>query len=164
MAAAAPLAVKAPESCIPRSSSWTTKNDNPSAKKTNQASTTALSTSDSHESKNFEVGLNIRHRIAIGPSAKAKVRITLDSTVTNAPSSKKTMVPVENIIDANTRSSRHMLASRQMSFRMSLARLFAVSSAPNTVVGAESLYLPPPRKIVAMLSCRPSAVVKTKLM
>ena len=96
----------------------------------------ALMASDSQASKNLDVGLNISVRIAIGPTANAKVRMTLERSVTKAPKSKKMTVPSENITDAITRSSRNIPASFQSCLRRSLAWLFAASKAPNTVVGA----------------------------
>src|SRR5438105_14633013 len=80
-----PEPTKASDLLVISSNLPTTKKDRPSAKNTNHARTTALSANDNQASKNFDVGLNIRVRIEIGPMANANARMALDITTTMQP-------------------------------------------------------------------------------
>jgi hypothetical protein len=130
----------------------------PRAKKTNQDRTMALRTNDSQLSKKRAVDLNRRHRIARGPMASANVRMSLPRRPTNAPRTRKIVVPRENRMLASTRSSLNMPASFQSRASCSFAAVLARSNAPNAVAAAAALGA---TNRTAKPSCRPVAQATT---
>jgi hypothetical protein len=135
-----------------------TYRDIPRAKNTNHDNTTALRTNESQLSKKRAVDLKRRHRIAKGPIASAKVKISLPSSPTKAPRTRKMVVPSEKRTLATTRSRRNMPASFQSSASCSFAAVAARSNAPKAVVGAAAFGA---TNSVAIPSCRPVAQATT---
>ena len=151
-------ATKALPSAMAKSTFSEMYRDIPRAKNTNHDKTTELSTKDSQLSKKRAVDLKRRHRIAKGPIASAKVRMSLPRSPTNAPRTRKIVVPNENRMLASTRSSRNIPASFQSRASCSFAAVLARSNAPNAVAAAAALGA---TNRTAKPSCRPVAHATT---